>query len=170
LEGSGRGLILKYYPGIRLEGLRKIRKTLSGSRSERGTSLIIIYLFSSGLSVSLLHLKSGHEHVLPNPFKDSASRKKHIVFAQPVVPGPGLCVCVFQVSLTFFVLFVGRERLSTSFQDDRGQGRINEWYTFLYHCEADETQKRSHDLRVPSGDRFQRSALTSDVMNSDVCP
>jgi hypothetical protein len=137
-----------------------MRKTLSGNRSESGTSLIIIYLFSSGLSVSLLHLKSSHEHVLPNPFKDSASRKKHNVFAQPVVPGPGLCVCVFQVSLTFFVLFVGRERLPTSFQDDRGQGRINEWYTFLYHCEADETQEEPW---LESSERRQVSAFGSHL-------
>jgi hypothetical protein len=29
MEGSNRGLLLKYYPGIRLEGLRKTTKNLS---------------------------------------------------------------------------------------------------------------------------------------------
>jgi hypothetical protein len=28
--GSGHGIILRYYPGIHLEGLRKIMKNLSG--------------------------------------------------------------------------------------------------------------------------------------------
>jgi hypothetical protein len=43
---SGRGVILRYYPGIRLEGLRKITKNLSqasrspGPRFEAGTSRI----------------------------------------------------------------------------------------------------------------------------------
>jgi hypothetical protein len=27
LDGSGRGLLLRYYPGIRLKGVRKARKT-----------------------------------------------------------------------------------------------------------------------------------------------
>jgi hypothetical protein len=46
LIGSGRGLILSYYPGIRLEGLRKITKNLNhdrrspGPRIEPGTSRI----------------------------------------------------------------------------------------------------------------------------------
>jgi hypothetical protein len=41
--GSGRGLIVRYYPGIRLEGLRKMTKNLNqnsrspGPRIERGT-------------------------------------------------------------------------------------------------------------------------------------
>jgi hypothetical protein len=29
MEGSGHGLILRYYPGIHLEGLRKAMKNLS---------------------------------------------------------------------------------------------------------------------------------------------
>jgi hypothetical protein len=34
LQGSGRGLILRYYPGIRMEGMRKTSKLLGqGSRS-----------------------------------------------------------------------------------------------------------------------------------------
>jgi hypothetical protein len=36
LVGSGRGLILRYYPGIRMEGLRKTTKNLTqDSRSAR---------------------------------------------------------------------------------------------------------------------------------------
>jgi hypothetical protein len=44
LEGRARGLLLMSYTGIRLEGPRKTQKTseqsVSGSRSENGTSLI----------------------------------------------------------------------------------------------------------------------------------
>jgi hypothetical protein len=46
LVGSGLGLLLRYYPGIRLEGLRKTTKTLNqdsrspGTRIECGTSRI----------------------------------------------------------------------------------------------------------------------------------
>jgi hypothetical protein len=43
LKGSGRGLILSYYPGIRLEDLRKMKNLNQDSRSpwprfEPGTS------------------------------------------------------------------------------------------------------------------------------------
>jgi hypothetical protein len=42
--GGGRGIILRYYPGIRLEGLRKTTKNFNhdsrspGARIESGTS------------------------------------------------------------------------------------------------------------------------------------
>jgi hypothetical protein len=34
LEGTGRGLILRYYPGIRLEGFRKISVSVADLRAE----------------------------------------------------------------------------------------------------------------------------------------
>jgi hypothetical protein len=43
LEGRGRGLILRYYPGIHLEGLRKTTKTLvriPGLRAEVWTLVL----------------------------------------------------------------------------------------------------------------------------------
>jgi hypothetical protein len=36
LVGSGRGLILRYYPGIRLEGLRKTTKSSISMAGHRG--------------------------------------------------------------------------------------------------------------------------------------
>jgi len=39
LVGSGRGLILRYYPGIRLEGLRKTTKTSIRIAGRRGRDL-----------------------------------------------------------------------------------------------------------------------------------
>jgi hypothetical protein len=39
MEGSGRGLILRYYPGIRLEGLRKTTKKLSQDSQSPGRDL-----------------------------------------------------------------------------------------------------------------------------------
>jgi hypothetical protein len=38
-EGGGRGLILRYYPSIRLEGLRKITKSLSQDSRSPGRDL-----------------------------------------------------------------------------------------------------------------------------------
>jgi hypothetical protein len=39
LEGSGRGLILRYYPGVCLKGLRKTTKTLSQDNRSPGRGL-----------------------------------------------------------------------------------------------------------------------------------
>jgi hypothetical protein len=39
LEGSGRGLILRYYPGISLEGLIMIRKKLNQNSRSPGRYL-----------------------------------------------------------------------------------------------------------------------------------
>jgi hypothetical protein len=39
LKGSGRGLIIRYYPGIRVEGLRKTTKNLSQDSRSPGRNL-----------------------------------------------------------------------------------------------------------------------------------
>jgi hypothetical protein len=39
LVGSGRGIILKYYPGIRLEGLRRTTKTSIRIAGRRGRDM-----------------------------------------------------------------------------------------------------------------------------------
>jgi hypothetical protein len=39
VKGSGHGLILRYYPGICLEGLRKITKNLSQDNQCQGTDM-----------------------------------------------------------------------------------------------------------------------------------
>jgi hypothetical protein len=64
LVGSGHDLILRYYPGIRLEGLSKTTKQLDldirspGPRFERGTSPIRrnenLYILSSYISLLLI--------------------------------------------------------------------------------------------------------------------
>jgi hypothetical protein len=95
LAGSGRGLILRYYPGICLEGLRRTTKDLNqdsrspGPRFEPGTSRIRSSVINHSTTTfrELLHVLLKYQygmklHLLEDHIRHVIDNKSQIITCQ----------------------------------------------------------------------------------------